>query len=504
MKIEIQDLGEPQLEFGSGGLSINPKDGLPVNGPFSSDIGELEPRSLRLGLVGLPDEITKARNWTTKLDRPILSRERNVRRFREFPGSGSAFRCKFDIPDQFVRALDPVAHAMALAGDAHQSFDKILDVYTNAVSSLFEDSRPDCILVCFPEEVATLRVINPKLTSAERRVLEKSQLEEESLQMSLFEPTQEEMRAAAELLPQSDELLFRSFHRALKAACMTLPNAVPIQVIRRQTYIEADAKQSAATRAWNLSLALYYKSGNIPWRPQGLTKDTCYVGISFHHLKRRAGDMMYASVANAFSNDLEPFVLKGATIPRDQVKEKTRQPYLTEAQASELITRVVDDYESRFGTKPGRVVVHKTSRYQEQEEIGFRDGLLSKVAGCELVWIAPTGFRLVRRGSLREPLRGTLCSVQNTKTYLYTTGFVPWWDEYPGPHIPAPVEIGTSGPSDLEQRAREILALTKMNWNTADGIGRYPITLQFARKVGVIMTELDEETEPNPLYRFYM
>jgi hypothetical protein len=27
-------------------------------------------------------------------------------------------------------------------------------------------------------------------------------------------------------------------------------------------------------------------------------------------------------------------------------------------------------------------------------------------------------------------------------------GYVAWWDEYPGPHIPAPLEIGSCGETD--------------------------------------------------------
>lgn len=83
-------------------------------------------------------------------------------------------------------------------------------------------------------------------------------------------------------------------------------------------------------------------------------------------------------------------------------------------------------------------------------------------------------------------------------------GYVSYWNEYPGPHIPAPIQIGLSGSGDVRERAREILALTKMNWNSSEGIGRYPITLSFARKVGMLMMELPEGQIPNPSYRFYM
>ena len=52
--------------------------------------------------------------------------------------------------------------------------------------------------------------------------------------------------------------------------------------------------------------------------------------------------------------------------------------------------------------------------------------------------------------------------------------------------------------------AAEILGLTKMNWNSADDHGSFPITLAFARKVGAIMTEIPEDRTPLPGYRFYM
>jgi hypothetical protein len=500
MKISIEDLGEPDLEFGQGELHAEPKRVLPIAGPFASEL-DVEPKVIRLGLVALPSEVSPVYQWFEKMHSPMIGHETNALRFREFPGAQKALRCRFEIPDKFIRRLNKNQYDLMLCRNTNEQFEGLLKLYSDAIKTLFEDQRPDCVLVCFPEEVAALRMSNPLLTYIEQRVLERVRDEEESAQGLLFEPTPEERRASAELLPQAEELLFRNFHRALKAECMNMYNAVPLQVIRRQTYVTAEAKQSDSTRAWNLGLALYYKAGNIPWRPAGLTKNTCFVGISFHHLKRRSGDLVYASVAQAFTNDSEPFVLKGETVPRDQSRNK--QPYLLEGQASNLIKQVVDRYSSRMGFPPARVVVHKTSRYQPEEELGFRDGLRSDVAGCELVWMSPTGFRLLRRG-MREPLRGTLCTIEGRDHYLFTTGYVPWWSVYPGPHIPSPLEIGACGDTNLVERAKEILSLTKMNWNSADGIGRHPISVSFARRVGTIMTEMKEDQEPNPLYRFYM
>ena len=58
---------------------------------------------------------------------------------------------------------------------------------------------------------------NPRLSAREREALERLQLEEEQEQLLLFAPTPEEMKAAEELRTQAEDLLFRSFYRALKA-----------------------------------------------------------------------------------------------------------------------------------------------------------------------------------------------------------------------------------------------------------------------------------------------
>ena len=243
----------------------------------------------------------------------------------------------------------------------------------------------------------------------ERAALERLQEEEEGEQYSLFQPSPEELAAAEELRTQAEDLLFRSFYRALKARVISQPNAIPIQVMRRDTFLRAAGEgQSNATRAWNLATSIFYKSGREPWRPSVLPNNTCFVGISFHHLKRREGDVVYASVAQAFSNEIEPFALKGSMIPRHQKRD--RQPYLNEDQAADLIREVVDKYEALSGLTPARIVVHKTSMYQPEEERGFRSISNTRVPACDLVWIRPTALRLVRKG-MQEPWRGTLCSI---------------------------------------------------------------------------------------------
>src|SRR3546814_10118518 len=120
-----------------------------------------------------------------------------------------------------------------------------------------------------------MRISNPRLSAREREALERLQREEEQEQLSLFQPTPEELKAAEDLRTQAEDLLFRSFYRALKARIMTHQNPVPVQVMRRDTFMRPDNEgQSYATRCWNLAASLYYKAGYEPWRPANLPANT--------------------------------------------------------------------------------------------------------------------------------------------------------------------------------------------------------------------------------------
>jgi hypothetical protein len=498
LPLKIDVLPEPELEFANAGRHVDPRRGLAAHGP-ADDRGL---RSIRLGLVGLPDDVEAAKVWLARLKNFIAAFESNSSRFRDWPGLEEAFNCKFLVEDRFVRTLEPSVYNTlfkdALTG---RTFNELVELFDGRISSLFGDDSPDCVIACIKPELGDLRVANPALTPEERRALEVLRAEEESDQLALFQPSPEERKEAEALYTMADDLLFRTFYRAIKARTMMHDEAVPIQILRRDTIDRPDDQgQSYATRAWHITTSIYYKAQGIPWRPTDLPRNVCFVGISFHHMKRRSGHLVYASVAQAYSTDVEPFALKGANVEHDQRRD--RQPYLNETQAKNLLDDVLFQYGKRAGVMPDRVVIHKTTTYQPEEIAGFKGAAKDRVAVLDYVWLRPTAFRMVRKG-LEEPWRGTLCLLKD-QSYLFTGGYVPWWNEYPGMHIPAPLELGTAQPTDMKDRAKEILTLTKMNWNSSDGISRVPITILFARRVGELMCELSDNATPKPSYRFYI
>lgn len=498
LPLKIDVLPEPELEFANTARDVDPRRGLAGHGP----VDDRGLRTIRLGLVGLLEDVEAAKAWLSRLNQYSPTFEANSTRFRDWPGLEEAFNCRFRIEDRFVRTIEPSVYNTlfkdALTG---KTFNELVELFDGRIGSLFGDDSPDCIIVCIKPELGDLQVANPGLTPEERRALEVLRAEEEGDQLALFQPSPEERREAEALYTMADDLLFRTFYRAIKARAMMHDEAVPIQILRRDTIDRPDDKgQSFATRAWHITTSIYYKAQGIPWRPTDLPRNVCFVGISFHHMKRRNGHLVYASVAQAYSTDIEPYALKGANIDHDQRRE--RQPYLNAPQAKNLLDDVLSQYGKRAGVMPDRVVIHKTTTFQPEEIAGFKAAAKDQVPLIDYVWMRSTAFRMVRKG-LEEPWRGTLCTLKD-QFYLFTGGYVPWWNEYPGMHIPAPLEIGAASPTDMKERSKEILTLTKMNWNSSDGISRVPITIMFARRVGELMCELSDNATPKSSYRFYI
>ena len=96
-----------------------------------------------------------------------------------------------------------------------------------------------------------------------------------------------------------------------------------------------------------MSVALYYKAGGIPWRFKTEGPETCFVGISFHHLRTPSQHLVYSSLAQAFSSRGEGFALRGEAIPWNE--KQGRNVHLTEDQAAKLASQVLQEYSEQTG-----------------------------------------------------------------------------------------------------------------------------------------------------------
>jgi hypothetical protein len=292
VKIELTQIEEPKLEFGSGRIDSYVKDALLLgDGPYGANFYK-GIRTIKLGLVAVKGSVANIKDWIESLDSPSISEEDNWKRFREFRGTTDILKCVFELSERDIREISEQDISVFTAQPTAENFNGLLSLYSDRLESLFGDSRPDCILIHFPEEIASLRIANPRLSAEERMMLEGLKEMDETDQLELFEMGQDQKKLKEflqELMPQAEELLYRNFYRALKARCMSMPNSVPLQVIRNRTFLPDESSQSRSTIAWNICLGMYYKAGNIPWRLTDIPNDTCFIGISFHYLKRRSG-----------------------------------------------------------------------------------------------------------------------------------------------------------------------------------------------------------------------
>ena len=489
--IALTQLPIPRIEFGSPGTFEDPKIGLTEAGPFDLRFGATRKKEMRVGLVGNADMLQKAQQWLDQCRAPIPSDIKDSTQYLDFPGFNKAFHTSLLFDRQWQVEINNGILGALLKKDPQPRFDAVLDMYADGVEKLADNThiRPDIVFCCLPDDVVqTCWSILKSLTSRERRLIRMQQAERERGQLLLFPDIEE----------TETDLLNRNFRRALKARAMKF--RMPIQIGTRNLFEDLDTNQDPATRAWNMSVGLYYKAGGIPWRFKVDGPETCFVGISFHHLQTPQQHFIYSSLAQAFSSRGEGFALRGEAIPWSE--RPGRNVHLTADQATKLANQVLQKYRDGIGGNPQRVVLHKTSRFDETEQEGFRHGFRD-IPIVELINIMPTQFRLLTYGKY-PPRKGTLCTVNKTATYLFTTGYMPEWRTYPGPHIPAPVKLVSDDDVDMHQVASDILGLARMNWNTASMSSAHPVTLFFSRRVGGIMAEVGPNRKPHPSFRYYI
>jgi len=207
-------------------------------------------------------------------------------------------------------------------------------------------------------------------------------------------------------------------------------------------------------------------------------------------------------VVQAFDENGEGLVLRGHDFHWDEAKQG-RSPHLTGEMAEKLIAMVLRRYQAERGQSPRRVVVHKTSRFEPAERDGFEQALSGVDRHDLLALRATSESRLVRAGRY-PPLRGTSFTLGDI-SYLYTTGYVTSFGGYPHGHVPSPMRVADHvGDTFRANLLREVLLLTKMNWNSANMSALMPITLSFSRVVGEVLREVPSDRTPQPQYRYYM
>lgn len=506
-------LPEPRLAFGGRHLHVDPKTGLSLYGPYSpGDQRQPVLTSIIVGIVGPPAIIAAAEQWLEAC-RGLLTNDGSEPFLRpHFPGfnSTSPFKCDVRYGNTWRESVSPRDITTALEESEDEvRIKRVVDLYVRKIEVLAErDPKPDVILCCIPQDVLDRCMVSvaranksrrKRLVSHEQRIRETHQVD----QLLLFDEMQPTLGI------EEQEPGYQNLRRGLKAEAMQY--GIPTQLVWPRTLSVIDVApqqggkklQDLATRAWNFTTALYHKAGGSLWRLETTDPQVCFVGISFYRELSESNPRLRTSMAQAFTSAGDGYVLRGNSFEWTQSRRE-RSPHLDAESAAALVRDVLDCYtRQNRESLPSRIVIHKTSQFWDDELRGFEDACHS-IPQKDFVAFGSRDIQFYRSGDY-PPLRGTYVKFSETDLALYTVGYIPYLRTYPGARVPRPLHVVEHyGDSPWTVVLQEILALTKLNWNTADFACSRPVTIAFSRKVGEILAELPPHLTLRPQYRFYM
>lgn len=267
---------------------------------------------------------------------------------------------------------------------------------------------------------------------------------------------------------------------------------------------------------WGLSTSLYAKATGVLWHPEAIQNDTAYIGISYAFSEQKRICIGCSQLFDSTGTGIR-MVLRKINNP---ILLGKSNPYMREDDARIMMTELREQY---YHSAPvntlKRVVIHKTTPFI-QEEIA---GIMQAFNGIEVELVQVQDYcpwRGIRFGA--EPgktafgfpvKRGMAVKLDRDSFLLWTHGCVihpelsGTFNYYKGSRgIPAPLLVRRFiGNASGDILAKEILMLTKMNWNSGDSLYKtLPVTLDFA-KVLARMSKQDEAIFDKAYdFRFFM
>jgi len=472
---------EPDLYFSNKSKFKDAKGGLYLYGPYGKFETEEFPLSLNAGIIGSSKSMGRTTSFFKRIEKRVMAESKGG---VHFPGLGLEKRLNLEV--KFEESLKELITNKEIE-ECEKKEDRadrarfVLDIIDSRLASLKREPLPDLVFIPIPGKIINLcktpGQVGDKITIAHRRFSDKL--------------TKDQIKGDYD------------FHDIIKV--LGMKHEIPTQVIlphslslKRNPYV-----QYLAQRAWNITVASYYKAKGIPWKLAELDQDTCYAGISFYReLDEKGSPSMRASIAQLFLATGESIVLRGNPF---EWPRRSKYPKLTEDQSIELVDLIIDKYVNIHRDQPRRLVIHKTSMFNEEEIDGFLRAY-DVVDSVDLLSMRSSPFDWYRDGRYAIPRR-TIIKPHDKIYYIFTLGYIPQLRTFPKPGIPIPIEVKPANlDSSQEKMCKEILSLTKLNWNNADFCDQMPITITAAEKVGNILSEgkIKEIDDIKSEYRYYI
>lgn len=484
---KVIHLEEPTLQFGYGQDAVDPHDGLSFFGPFDLK----SPQSVPHVVIGTESGIGSWRAWSAAINQShAVDKSEKYKLWPPFPGYCAAFGSDWNEKPiaEYKLSTESLITASRKA-NVNERCSAVVQEYLGHFSPIRKlDNRPAIVICVVPDEVY-------KNCRPESRVLNPS---DKSL---------DDAKARKKKSEKNKSDLAPDFRRQLKALVMSFD--LPVQIIRESTLRLSDINPfgkrgltPVSDRMWNLCTCLYYKTGGKPWRLNSARFGVSYVGIAF----RKTPDKTRSAccVAQMFLDSGDGIVFLGDEGP--WYSPDNKQFHLSKDAAKKLLSGVISTYTSLEGHSPLKeIFLHCRSEISKEEYDGYREACPKN---CDLIAVRVRkdsfGPRLYRPGAM-PVLRGTAWIRSPRSAFLYASGFKERLGTYDGRETPVPLKIDIQyGEADIIQVCKDILGLTKLNYNACKLGEGEPVTVGFSDQVGEILLSNPGVKDTRPNFKYYI
>ena len=481
---------EPRLRFAHDQMLADPKDGLLLFGPPEHDM------TIQYGVIGTSEGIQQFKNWAMQM-RGVIDADPKISSSVMFPGFETVFRTPWSVTPRVTLEVDPDELSRTILNtDAFQRVFDTVDLFTKPIQRWVneEDARVALWFVIVPEKL--WKLCRPKSTVTKAEGVQSTMPLTHRRAMTLLNSPDlfDDVNVAAE-----KHRFENHFHNQLKAkllGCEAITQIVRQTTIAPHAHLNRIGKpirklQDNATIAWNLGTAIYYKSGAKPWTLADIREGVCYVGLVFKKTNNPKDRFEACCGAQMFLHTGEGIVFKGSV--GSWASKNPGEYHLPKENAADIIQRCIKSYFDWHGRPPSELFIHGRTNFNHEEIEGFLEAAPSETRITGIRIRRPNDLKLFRERGRRGIMRGLALKVDDRNAFLWTSGYVPKLQTYPGREVPRPLKVKiVFGDTPLKQVLEDIMALTKLNFNTCifgDGL---PVTLRFADDVGEILTAIPE------------
>lgn len=278
---------------------------------------------------------------------------------------------------------------------------------------------------------------------------------------------------------------------------------LPTQIILRQTVNRNDSLIID-----NLALGIYVSAGGKPWILDEPLDNYLFIGISFGVSKDNRTLIGIVEVFDGYGMSLSINVSELKVSRHGEIED--RDKHLNQETFVKVIQNAISDYSHKYnGNHPEKVVVHKTTEFNE-EESSVLEKLTDYAIEFNLIYVDSygKGLHLLKDDYSSPPGRLIYWKYEDTKALLYTKGP----DERGrtiDPFLPSPMMVELCKTSegstyDIDQACSDIIKLTKLNWNSVVSYEKEPVTISHSRKlVALLRAGLDLKNAPTDI-RFFI